>query len=516
MRQHAALNSILKTLLDASGLKQQLEKVRDLLDGLPWIKAGSALVLLLADGEGGLVNATQVGVGAQLYKLCQQDSAGQCRCARTLRDPNISVSPLPLPGCAFSLGNSEPCGRYTLPLTHDGQPLGILVIAMPLGYEPQRDEIDFMRELGEAFAAVVAKRILEEVALIRELELAATRRETLARLGEIAEYRDPETGLHTQRVAKFCEIIGKFSGMPEADLELLTTSAPLHDIGKIAIPDAILLKNGPLNDEEFAVIKTHTTISAQMLRGDSDFLQRASQVALYHHERWDGTGYPQGLAGTDIPLEARICAIADVFDALTTVRPYKCAWPVEKAVEFITEEAGRQFDPELVGIFAAQVAEFERVMRLYNDEVIGIEQADRDSSRISGSSHTVAEELRTGIDTIDMQHQFLFELFDELRRAMDEHGSTVKLFGALTAIEEYAAIHFREEERMMAANGYPLLEEHIALHDSFKAKVGSLRRKLRSNPLLMGYDVLHFLSDWLQHHICRVDKEILTKIAASA
>ncbi|WP_146066929.1 HD-GYP domain-containing protein, partial [Candidatus Venteria ishoeyi] len=127
--------------------------------------------------------------------------------------------------------------------------------------------------------------------------------------------------------------------------------APMHDIGKIGIPDAILRKPGKLDDTEWTIMKQHPEIGANILKGDTPLQHMARDIALYHHEKWDGSGYPQGLAGTQITLAARIVAVADVFDALTTVRPYKAAWPVEKAVEFMQKQAGQHFDPDLVRLF---------------------------------------------------------------------------------------------------------------------------------------------------------------------
>jgi putative two-component system response regulator len=173
------------------------------------------------------------------------------------------------------------------------------------------------------------------------------------RLALAAEYRDDETGQHTRRVGDLSERLGAALGMPEEQLKLLRQAAPLHDVGKIGIPDSILLKPGRLTSEEFDQMKAHTTLGAEMLAGGHELslLAMAEQIALTHHERWDGGGYPAGLSGTAIPLVGRSVAVADVFDALTHSRPYKSAWTVAEAVIEIQHQSGRQFDPDAVDAF---------------------------------------------------------------------------------------------------------------------------------------------------------------------
>jgi HD-GYP domain-containing protein (c-di-GMP phosphodiesterase class II) len=176
--------------------------------------------------------------------------------------------------------------------------------------------------------------------------------QVIQRLALAAEYRDDETGQHTRRVGELATRIGEAVGLPDDKLVLLRQAAPLHDVGKIAIPDSILLKPGPLTPAEFEQMKSHTTRGAAMLSGQGfALLEMAEKIALTHHERWDGTGYPAGLAGSTIPLVGRIVAIADVFDALTHARPYKDAWTVDAAVSEISSQGGRQFDPDIVAAF---------------------------------------------------------------------------------------------------------------------------------------------------------------------
>ena len=182
--------------------------------------------------------------------------------------------------------------------------------------------------------------------------LAAREEEIILRLSRAAEFRDGETGLHILRMAKYCQLIGEALGLDDEACRTLYLAAPMHDIGKIAIGDAILLKPGKLSPEERAVMEQHTACGYRILAdSNSDLIRVAAEIAWCHHERWDGSGYPRGLAGTEIPLFARIAAVADVFDALTSERPYKQAWPPAQAAEHIAQNNGKHFDPACVSAF---------------------------------------------------------------------------------------------------------------------------------------------------------------------
>lgn len=205
-------------------------------------------------------------------------------------------------------------------------------------------ETRFLHEQLRRYSSALEERVTE-----RTQELEAARLEILDRLARAAEYRDDDTGQHTQRVGMLAARLGAVLGMDADEVELLRRAAPLHDIGKIGTPDAILLKHGPLTPAERAVMETHTTIGASILAGSRfPLLQLAEEIALTHHERPDGCGYPEGLSGDDIPISGRIVAVADVFDSLTHERPYKSAWSVKEALAEIEEHAGTQFDPKVV------------------------------------------------------------------------------------------------------------------------------------------------------------------------
>ena len=195
-------------------------------------------------------------------------------------------------------------------------------------------------------------QMLENAVRERTKDLEHARLELMERLALAAEYRDDNTQEHARRVGRTVALIGQALGLPYDEVDVLLQAAPLHDIGKIGIPDAVLLKRAQLTLEEFALMKSHTTIGAQILSGSEFPILNAGEViARTHHERWDGGGYPFGLAGDEIPLPGRLVAVADAFDALAHERPYKDAWPVDQAVAEIQAGAGTHFDPSVVAAF---------------------------------------------------------------------------------------------------------------------------------------------------------------------
>jgi HD domain/B12 binding domain len=190
---------------------------------------------------------------------------------------------------------------------------------------------------------------------LTELEIAQS--ETVRRLSMAVEFRDEDTGAHIERIGRFSTLLAERVGFAEELCERLSYAAPLHDVGKVAIPDSILLKPGPLTAQERAIVETHAEEGHRLLRGSSSsILDMAATIALSHHEKWDGSGYPRGLAGEEIPIEGRIVAVADVFDALTSDRVYRTAYSVERAVALMREQRARHFDPRLLDIFLEVLA----------------------------------------------------------------------------------------------------------------------------------------------------------------
>ena len=226
---------------------------------------------------------------------------------------------------------------------------------------------DYMRNYSQELETEVARRT-------RDLRLAfekikAVSLEALYRLTRAAEYKDEDTGAHIQRMSHYAAAIARTMGLNDQTVEFILYAAPMHDVGKIGIPDRILLKPGKLTDEEWIIMKQHTTIGGRILEGSkAGYIRLGEIVALAHHEKWDGSGYPLGLKGTKIPLVGRIVAIADVFDALMSKRPYKEAFSLEKSYGILREGRGRHFDPAVVDAFFAAEKELDRIRQEFQDE----------------------------------------------------------------------------------------------------------------------------------------------------
>ena len=212
-------------------------------------------------------------------------------------------------------------------------------------------------------------KILELIVQQRTEEVAKSRLEIIRRLGRAAEYKDNETGLHVIRMSFYSHLIAKSIGMEDSEADIILNASPMHDIGKIGIADSILQKPGKLNAKERKIMRKHCEFGAEII-GDHDdrLLEYAKIAALTHHEHWDGSGYPGGLKGVQIPLIGRIVAIADVFDALTSIRPYKEAWSMEDAAEIIKSQSNSHFEPELVNSFLQRKDKIKEIMGTYSDK----------------------------------------------------------------------------------------------------------------------------------------------------
>lgn len=262
----------------------------------------------------------------------------------------------------------------------------IPVIFVTAKSDPQSEEIGF--NLGAVdyiskpiIPSIVKARVASQLALhnqnreLRKLvaertqEIATIQLKLVQQLGRAGDYRDNETGTHVIRMAHYSALLADAMGYDHEFVELLFLAAPLHDLGKISIPDAILLKPGKLTPQEWEIMQTHAAAGANII-GETDgieLLDLAANIARYHHERWDGSGYPEGLSGTEIPIEARICALADVFDALVSDRPYKQAWTLDEAMNYIAENAGSHFDPDMAEKFISLRDQIPNIMELYRD-----------------------------------------------------------------------------------------------------------------------------------------------------
>ena len=242
------------------------------------------------------------------------------------------------------------------PLWAKGRRIGGIAVAASQPRTWRKDEIDLLDALGRQIGLFIERAHLFEDLQRAHQELIQAYDETIKGWGRLLEMRDAETRGHTQRVTELTLRLARAMGLSEEQLVHIRRGALLHDIGKIAIPDAILLKPGPLSSVEWQLMKRHPLFALEML-GDIAYLRPALEIPLYHHERWDGTGYPYGLKGEDIPLAARIFAVVDVYDALTSDRPYRPAWPREKALDYLRDQAGRLFDPKVVRAFLNLIQE---------------------------------------------------------------------------------------------------------------------------------------------------------------
>ncbi|GAB1392568.1 hypothetical protein MASR1M60_07310 [Rhodocyclaceae bacterium] len=320
---------------------------------------------------------------------------------------------------------------------------------------------------------------------------------TVVAMANFAEHRDTDTGVHVLRVAR---LVGqtarkllqseKFAAEIDEDfIEQIATASILHDVGKISTPDRILLKASALSNEEREIIKKHTVDGAYLLKqakltmGSSRYLELGAEIALTHHEWYDGRGYPYGIAGDAIPLAGRICAVVDVFDALTSRRPYKAPWEVDKAVALIHAQRGTQFDPVVVDSFLDVVAERESV-----------------------SLVRWRDEFSVGNLHIDEQHAILIDTINQLASAESLHNHHCVLM-IIDELASYASFHFDYEERLMESAGYPHLEEHRIIHQAFVSWVAELRDEyVAYGKRPFGEPVLMYLRDWLSHHILGEDQ----------
>ena len=227
--------------------------------------------------------------------------------------------------------------------------------------------------------------ILEEKVRLRTHELNETQQEAVLRLGRAAEYRDNETGMHVIRMSRLSARLAKEINLTDEECQLMLQASPMHDVGKIGIPDEILLKPGKLNEEEWVIMRKHPEIGSEILSGsNSAIMQMAESIALTHQERWDGSGYPRGLKGEEIPLAGRIVAICDVFDALTSKRYYKEAYSVEKSMQIIEQGSGKDFEPILVDAFKRILPEMIRIVQeLPNDETENVLKVYRKNASTS-------------------------------------------------------------------------------------------------------------------------------------
>lgn len=508
-QQQALLAIARAALLDLS-LEKYLGMTLDVLETLPWLRVAARGTLFLANRKGELIMVAQRGLSEAQRAACAKTLAGFCRGDQS----SAQRKPFFLPRLEDYPGNrlrpdADAMGCHALPLIEGNRVHGVLTVLLPPGIPPMEEASQFMADVADIFTSLVRRRQMEEAMRISRLEVQMARNEIIHKLGVAAEFRDTETGLHVLRMSQYARVIASTLGCDEATCTLIELAAPMHDVGKIGIEDQILKKPGKLTDEEFAVMKQHPTIGGRILEGDDPLIRMGREIALTHHEKWDGSGYPKGLSGEAIPFSGRVCAIADVFDALTTKRPYKEAWPVEKAIALIEDGMGKAFDPKVVAAFRQALPKILAIKALYQDDSISPEdvimapdtRADGDVWIVWRDSYSV------GIDGIDEHHRYLLDWMNRVHKAVNESAGAVEIAKALFALEKYTRIHFKAEERLLAAHGYAGLERHRQQHRSFEAELRELREEINHNPFVAGMGMVEYLRDWLFNHILKVDQQ---------
>jgi hemerythrin-like metal-binding protein len=403
-----------------------------------------------------------------------------------------------------------------LPLNVENQFIGYTVLFAQFSYQPSATDLEFMTDLSRALSGLVQRTMINETLNIRNLELEESRKDAIRCLGVASQYRDDDTGWHIMRMTNFAMAIAKAFGLSEEQRELLYVAVPMHDVGKIGIADAILLKPSRLTPEEFEVMKTHTDIGVAILTGKDPMIVAARNIAGSHHECWDGSGYPKGLSGEAIPVLARICAVADVFDALTSRRPYKNPWDVTEATDWIIAESGKHFDPAVVRAFVDALPEILRIRELYRDDIIDPKASITLLPMPSRANAWVEwdDSLSVGIDAIDEHHRYLFDLINDLFEVVINKRGVREISRLIKATDAYAKVHFRTEEQMMRHYGYEDIHHQEQQHHAFEAKIHELFEELHVNPLIAQFDVLSYLRDWLIHHIRVEDAKLIALVSA--
>ncbi len=494
-----------------NGLEKLLEQMVKVIDCLPGISVRSQGAVLLRNPSGLLIQIDQYGLpeegDLQVDVVDELDLEVRPQAYVTSLSAELSEQ-----------WEGEELSLLVLPLLIDSANSGLLLFFAEPGWVPEGDMLTFLTDISRIASSVVARYSQKELLNIREIELKKAHADTIYHLGTASEYRDNETGMHVMRTTHFAMVISKHMGLPPEVREELAIATPMHDVGKIGIRDAILLKPGRLTKEEFEEMKEHASIGANLLEGDDRLIQLARSVALTHHEHWDGNGYPQGLSGEEIPLFGRICTIADVFDALLSSRPYKEPWTLERALQWIDGQSGKKFDPKVVAAFQKALPEILRIRELYRDEVIDPNQTlylpelpeSEGDQWISWQ-----ESLSVGIDVIDEHHRYLIHIINDLHDIVVQRRGAHEVAGVLTMLDQYAQIHFAAEEKMMAFYGYAESEGHQQLHNHFRKKVKEFYEGLHNSPLTCKHDMLTYLRDWLIRHIAVEDKKLQVLVTQS-
>ncbi len=493
-------------------LLEQVASVIQLLSDLPTHPSG---VMMLRNPRGGLIPIEYFNPEDQNEEALWAD--GLESEALDIGEQAYTRSLGKEPGSAAIETSSNQL--LVLPLLFDSDNQGVLAYRLKNGWLPDKDTLEVLSDLSRIASAVMARYSTNEALKLRQVELELAHADAIYRLGVASEYRDNETGMHVMRMTHFAVAIGKAMGLSAELREQLSIAAPMHDVGKIGISDTILLKPGRLSASEFDTMKQHSVIGGVLLDGDEQLMQFAREVALTHHENWDGSGYPNGLRGEEIPLFGRICSVADVFDALISRRPYKEPWSVEQALKWIGEQSGIKFDPAVVNAFQQALPEILRIRELYRDEVINPEeslQLPTIAKAEEGSWVVWDGSLSVGIDAIDEHHRYLIDIINQLHDTVTKHLGADKVAKLMKRLYQYAQIHFSAEEKMMERYGYGEVENHQQMHNHFRKRLKQFYEELHISPLTSQYDVMTYLRDWLVRHIAIEDKKMAKLVEQEA
>jgi hemerythrin-like metal-binding protein len=499
----------------SGNLDALLARLYALLASLPEIRVLPHSTILLYSPRHVLIPVAQFGLpSCWLHRVHEPQAAPATRpqhdrafvCTPAAHRPALSIE---------AIAADAPC--FFLPLHDEDKPLGQLLMQIEPDWQPTPIEVEFMTDLSDTLSMLVSRNLVNQTLRVREVELEDARTDAIRRLGAASEYRDNETGMHVMRMTHFATSIAKALGLSEAEREILAICAPMHDVGKIGISDAILLKPGRLTSDEYEIMKSHTEIGCRLLAGEDALISAAREIASSHHERWDGAGYPQGLAGEAIPILARICSIADVFDALTSCRPYKQPWDFDEAVAYVRSQSGSYFDPAVVEAFDKALPEITRIRELYRDDIINPNEILKLPPPAACDDVWIAWDpsLSVGIDTIDEHHRYLFDLTNELFDAVVRQRDIRAAARIFKALNLYAQVHFRAEERMMEHYAYRGLSGQRHRHRGFEMRLRDFYEELHENPLTATFDALFYLHDWLIRHI-RVEDAQLRELVAPA
>ena len=501
-----AISKILDISFKQIEFRHQLREMLSVLMSISWLKIANQSAIFVVNNQNQLILKAEHNLHKSLKKICAKVQLGQCLCGIAAEKKEIIYK-----SCVDDdhYNGMKEHGHYNIPLLdNDKILLGVLVLYLDHHHIQHPEEMTLMEMVGQTFSNVIANRTLQYQTNISQILQQKAQIDIIHKLVSAAEYRDNETGEHIKRMSNYAAIIARKIGMNDKDVETLLLAAPLHDIGKVGIPDSILLKPGKLTADEFTVMRTHAQIGADILSGAHKLIKAGREIACSHHEKWDGTGYPSKLAGNNIPLMGRVCALADVFDALTSKRPYKDEWSIDKALSYISEQSGKHFDPEIVTAFLSSMDDILKIKSIYSEQ--HHELIDKKPTVIKQQASSLDvywdSSCTLNIDLLDEPQKYFFNLIKLIHTAI-ESNQVLDTINHLIELREYAEMYFLDEEKSMLDDGYPSLAQHKKLHLAFIKKLELFLTDYEIAPLAIIVELTAFLTDWLVKHIQKSDAD---------